>query len=108
MDKQTLERKLKFIDEYNKASNASTGSQFDSNANVASKNLATQECELGKKDFIDLNRAFMRIYLTKLYGEELADQYERDLKNHIIYSHDESSLKPYCVAASLYPFLLAQ
>ena len=106
MDKQTLERKLKFIDEYNKASNASTGSQFDSNANVASKNLATQECELGKKDFIDLNRAFMHIYLTKLYGEEIAEQYEKDLKNHIIYTHDESSLKPYCVAASLYPFIL--
>jgi len=106
MDKQTLERKLKFIDEYNKASNASTGSQFDSNANVASKNLATQECELGKKDFIDLNRALVKIYLTKLYGEEFAEQYEKDLKNHIIYVHDESSLKPYCVAASLYPFLL--
>ena len=106
MDKQTLERKLKFIDEYNLASNAATGSQFDSNANVASKNLATQECELGKKDFIDLNRAFMRRYLTKLYDEDIANQYERDLKNHIIYTHDESSLKPYCVAASLYPFLL--
>ena len=106
MDKQTLERKLKFIDEYNKASNASTGSQFDSNANVASKNLATQECELGKKDFIDLNRAFMKIYLTKLYDESVAEQYEKDLKNHIIYTHDESSLKPYCVAASLYPFIL--
>lgn len=108
MDKQTLERKLKFIDEYNKASNASTGSQFDSNANVASKNLATQECELGKKDFIDLNRAFMRIYLTKLYNDDgtAADNYEDDLKHHIIYTHDESSLKPYCVAASLYPFIL--
>ena len=108
MDKQTLERKLKFIDEYNKASNASTGSQFDSNANVASKNLATQECELGKKDFIDLNRAFMKIYLTKLYNDDgtAAENYELDLKNHIIYTHDESSLKPYCVAASLYPFIL--
>ena len=106
MDKQTLERKLKFIDDYNKASNASTGSQFDSNANVASKNLATQECELGKKDFIDLNRAFMKIYLTKLYGRKSARAYKKDLKNHIIYVHDESSLKPYCVAASLYPFLL--
>ena len=106
MDKQTLKKKLKFIDDYNKASNASTGSQFDSNANVASKNLATQECELGKKDFIDLNRAFMKIYLTKLYGRKYAKAYKKDLKNHIIYCHDESSLKPYCVAASLYPFLL--
>lgn len=49
MDAKTLEKKLKFIDDYNKASNASTGSQYDSNANVASKNLATQECELGRK-----------------------------------------------------------
>ena len=103
MDKQTLERKLKFIDEYNKASNAATGSQFDSNANVSSKNLATQECELGKKDFIDLNRALVKRHLET---DEYRDDYDRDLKNHIIYVHDESSLKPYCVAASLYPFLL--
>lgn len=107
MDAKTLEKKLKFIDDYNKASNASTGSQYDSNANVASKNLATQECELGKKDFIDLNRALVKRYLGKLYGEdnEIINQYDLDLKNHIIYVHDESSLKPYCVAASLYPFL---
>ena len=108
MDQKTLEKKLKFIDDYSHASNAATGSQYDSNANVASTNLATQECELGKKDFIDLNRALVKRYLCKLYGEdnEIISQFESDLKNHIIYSHDESSLKPYCVAASLYPFLL--
>ena len=106
MDAKTLERKLKFIDDYTVASNAATGSQFDSNANVASKNLATQECELSKKDFIDLNRALVKRYLTKLYGRKSARAYKKDLKNHIIYVHDESSLKPYCVAASLYPFLL--
>ena len=108
MDAKTLEKKLKFIDDYSRASNAATGSQFDSNANVASKNLATQECELGKKDFIDLNRALVKKYLAKLYGENdpIIFSFENDLKNHIIYSHDESSLKPYCVAASLYPFLL--
>jgi len=106
MDEKTLTKKLKFIDEYNKASNASTGSQYDSNANVTSKNLATQECELGKKDFIDLNRALVKRYLYKMYGESIVESFDSDLKNHIIYSHDESSLKPYCVAASLYPFLL--
>ena len=106
MDEKTLNKKLKFIDDYNKASNASTGSQYDSNANVASKNLATQECELSKKDFIDLNRALVKRHLLKLYNdEEIISAFESDLKNHIIYSHDESSLKPYCVAASLYSFL---
>ena len=108
MDERTLTKRLKFIDDYNKASNAATGSEVDSNANVATKNLATQECELGKKDFIDLNRALVKKYLAKLYGETdpIILSFESDLKNHIIYSHDESSLKPYCVAASLYPFLL--
>ena len=107
MDEKTLAKKLKFIDDYNNAINASTGSQYDSNANVASKNLATQECELGKKDFIDLNRALVKRYLLKAYNDEkLVEFFEQDLKNHIIYVHDESSLKPYCVAASLYPFLL--
>ncbi len=106
MDAKTLEKKLKFIDDYTLASNAATGSQFDSNANVASKNLATQECELSKKDFIDLNRALVKRYLSKLYGDEIVTSFEQDLKNHIIYSHDESSLKPYCVACSLYPFLM--
>lgn len=105
MDAKTLEKKLKFIDDYSHASNAATGSQYDSNANVANINLATQECELCKKDFIDLNRALVKRYLLKLYDEETVIDFENDLKNHIIYSHDESSLKPYCVACSLYPFL---
>lgn len=105
MKSKELKSKLKFISDYNKASNASTGSKYDSNANVANKNLATQECELSKKDFIDLNRAFVNIYL-KPYGKKYVKSFKKDLKHHIIYSHDESSLKPYCVAASLYPFLL--
>ena len=102
MDARTLEKKLKFIDEYKQASNASTGSKFDANANVTTKCIATLQTELGKKDLIDLNRALTKKYLT----EELANAYEDDLKNHIIYSHDESSIMPYCIAISLYPFLL--
>ena len=39
---------------------------------------------------------------------EVAKQYETDLDNHIIYTHDEAStpvLKQYCMAVSLYPLL---
>ena len=102
MDQRTLEKKLNFIDDYKKALNASTGSKFDANANVTTKCIATLQTELGKKDLIDLNRALTKRYLS----EELANKYEEDLKNHIIYSHDESSIMPYCIAISLYPFLL--
>ena len=102
MDQRTLDKKLAFIDDYKKASNASTGSKFDANANVTTKCIATLQTELGKKDLIDLNRALTKRFLS----EELAKAYEEDLKNHIIYSHDESSIMPYCIAISLYPFLL--
>lgn len=106
MDQRTMEKKLAFIDDYKNASNAATGSQFDSNANVASKNTATLQCELGKKDLLDINRRLTSDYVTKLYGEDVGQQYLDDLKNHIIYRHDETSLFPYCCSISLYPYLL--
>ena len=107
MDARTLERKLKFIEDYTKASNAATGSAVDSNANVTTKNINTLQTEIGKPDIIDINRAIVKKYLTKLFpNEALDDKYESDLKNHIIYSNDETSLNVYCMSVSLYPFLL--
>lgn len=102
----TIDDKIKYIDDYKKAKNAATGSKYDANSNVTEKNLATLQCELGKKDLIDVNRRITCDYLTKLYGKETADAYLDDLKNHIIYRHDETALFPYCVSISLYPFLL--
>lgn len=106
MDKRSLEKRLKFIDEYTTASNAATGSKYDPNSNVATKNLATLTCEVGKKDLIHLNRSLMMRHIEKLYGKDLADKYIEDLDNHIIYRNDESSLFPYCCSISLYPYLL--
>lgn len=106
MDQRIMEKKLAFIEDYKKASNAATGSQFDSNANVTTKNIATLTCEIGKKDIIDINRKITVDYITKLYGEDVGQQYLDDLKNHKIYRHDETSLFPYCCSISLYPYLL--
>ena len=39
MDRYTLEKKLKFIDNYKQAANAASGSQVDANANVTWKNI---------------------------------------------------------------------
>ena len=55
MDERTLNKRLKFIDAYKKASNAATGSAVDANANVTSKNIATMSAELPKPEFIDIN-----------------------------------------------------
>ena len=103
---QILKSKLKFIDDYKKASNAASGSKYDSNANIVNKNIATLTCEITKKDLIDINRALTEQYLEKLYGEEIVNQFREDLDKHRIYSHDESSLMPYCCSISLYPFIL--
>ena len=104
-----LEKQLQFIEDYNKSSNAATGSKYDSNANVTEKNIATLAVELDKKGHIDLQRAVMNKYLLQMEnGEYLAKQYEEDLANHIIYRHDETTGAggfPYCCAISLYPFL---
>ena len=105
MDSRTLERKMKFIDDYKLAKNASTGSKYDSNANVTQKNLATLQCELGKKDIIDLRRGIICSYLDKV-DSTLSQQFLEDLNHHTIYCHDETSLLPYCCSISLYPFLL--
>ena len=97
--------KLNFIKRYRQALNASTGSEFDSNANVEEKNVATMATEVNKKDYIYINRLLMIDKLKELYGEELADKYIEQLDSHIIYKHDETSLMPYCVAITMYPWL---
>jgi len=103
MDERTLNKKLKFIENYKAALNAATASEKDSNANVTSKNIATLSAEMSKPEFIDVGRALIKIWLD---DEELAAAFDADLKNHIIYVNDETSIMPYCVAISLYPFLL--
>lgn len=94
-----------FIDRYKQASNAATGSEFDANANVENKNIATMSGELFKSESIGTNRLLMVEKLTELYGEDVANEYIRQLDEHEIYKHDETSVYPYCVSISMYPFL---
>lgn len=103
---QRYQKYLNFINGYKKAINASSGSEVDSNANVDSKNIATMNVEIFKKDYIYLNRLMMTDMLTKMYGEDLAIDYILELENHEGYKHDETSIFPYCVSISMYPFLL--
>ena len=107
MDKNSLNKKLNYLKSYmDVTKNAATLSAVDSNANVTSRNVATMFAELPKEDTIAVNRAIVEEYLLKLFGEDLVNSFREDIKHHILYSHDESSLMPYCVAISLYPYLL--
>ena len=106
LNKKVIDDKIKFINEYKNAINPAEGSAVDSNANVTQKTIASLEAELYKDFSIQLNREMMVRRLKELYGEQLAEEYIEDITSHLIYVHDETSMKPYCASISLYPFLL--
>lgn len=106
-----IRSRLNYMDTYKDSGvNASTSSETDANANVASKNVANLEGEVYKVTNRIIQRQRMKDKLNKLYpGQELGRQYIKDLENHIIYTHDEANtpvLKPYCKAVTLYPLML--
>ena len=107
---ETVPRKKKndFIQEYIHAKNAATGSKFDSNANVSKKNIVTLGQELYKEENIKQNRYILFDKIRYNYSKKLAEQYILDLESHRLYKHDESGTPgyPYCVAISMYPFLV--
>lgn len=102
---QQVADKLAFIEHYIQAQNAADGSKMDANANVTQKNIATMENELMKDFFVQINRAKVSQKIRDLFGDALATEYLRQIEAHEIYVHDETSLKPYCVSVTLYPFL---
>ena len=103
---RTLTNKKQFIKNYAKASNAATGSKYDANANVTEKNIVTLNGELFKGDIIKVNRTILTDKIREMYGEDLAKEYIQMLESHVLYKHDETSIMPYCVAITMYPFLL--
>ena len=105
---KTLKKDNDFISQYINASNASTGSKYDSNANVEKKNVVTLGQELHKGKNIQQNRYIMHNKIQTLYSKKIADQYIKDLESHVLYKHDESGTPgyPYCVAITMYPFLV--
>jgi ribonucleoside-triphosphate reductase len=105
-EERETNEKMDFLTNYVNASNAATGSKFDSNANVEKKNIATLMGELPKQSFIKINRRLLTDRIKKVYGKDLADRYLDLLNNHFIYKNDETSLSNYCASITMYPWLL--
>ncbi|MCS7317462.1 MAG: anaerobic ribonucleoside-triphosphate reductase [Candidatus Dojkabacteria bacterium] len=105
---KNLKKQYDFIKNYINASNAATGSTFDPNANVSSKNIATLANELYKEHNIKQNRWILHNKITALFGKKIADEYIADLESHRLYKHDETVVPgmPYCVSITMYPFLI--
>lgn len=106
LNQEQIQKKMKYIDQYLQPKNAADASIFDANANVSLKNISTLEAEIHKDINIQLNRTMVAKKINALFGEDLADEYLRQIEAHEIYVHDETSLKPYCASISMYPFLI--
>ena len=106
--RKMVKSKKDFINKYKKSSNTANAT-IDDNSNVANKNIGILNAEGHKEENILISRGMITDKLKELFPDFDAKQYERDLENHIIYKHDESSfmgaIAPYCCSISMYPFL---
>ena len=110
-ENRLLGERLSYMTSYiDSSNNAASSSEEDSNANVTIKNVANLNSEVYKNLNRRLQRMWMKNKLKELYPDsDIYKQYEKDLKHHIIYSHDEASFSVptnYCEAVTLYPLLL--
>lgn len=104
-----VKNKIAFIERYKAASNTANAT-IDDNSNVFNKNIAIINSEIHKKDNTRISRAMVISKLKELYPNFNAKRYIRDLEDHVIYKHDESSfagaIAPYCSSITMYPFLM--
>ena len=99
-------QKIKFIEKYKQSDNTANAT-IDDNSNVSNRNIAVLNAEIHKSDNQIVNYKILENKLKELYPEFDYKKMMIDF-NSICYLHDSSSQigMPYCVAISLYPFLL--
>lgn len=107
LTEEQIKEKIEFIDEYTASSNPASGSKLDPNANITKKSITTLMNEINKDVYVQVNRKIIQNIIRSEFDDLLAEQYIKDIENHTIYVHDETSLMPYCVSVSMYPFLLS-
>lgn len=104
--REAVARNLNFIDNYVDSDNTANAT-IDDNSNVSNHNIAVMNTELHKEENKDTNIRIWYNKIRELYGDKLAKEFINDI-NTICYPHDISSQvgMPYCVAITMYPFLL--
>ena len=101
-----VNKRLDFIQNYINSDNTANAT-IDDNSNVANRNIAVLNSEIHKPANRDTNFRMLRDMLKKLYPDFDYKLMDKDF-NSIAYLHDSNSQigMPYCVAITLYPFLL--
>ena len=104
--REYADRNIAFIDRFIKSDNTANAT-IDDNSNVSNHNIAVLNAELHKEDNQKINYRLLETAVRNRYPEFDYKQMERDFSS-IMYLHDSSSQvgMPYCVAITMYPFLL--
>lgn len=100
-----IDDKIDFINTYMGAETAADAATLDANANVSTMNIATMTSKIHDDFNIQINRRLVYNELKETFSSQVANKYLEQLDSHLIYCHDETSLLPYCVSISMYPFL---
>lgn len=101
-----VNKKLRFIENYKNSDNTANAT-IDDNSNVSNHNVAVLNAEIHKEENQQVNLKILENKVKELYPEFDYKQMLKDF-NSIAYLHDSSSQigTPYCVAITMYPFLL--
>lgn len=101
-----VNKKLQFIENYKNSDNTANAT-IDDNSNVSNHNVAVLNAEIHKEENQQVNLKILENKVKELYPEFDYKQMLKDF-NSIAYLHDSSSQigTPYCVAITMYPFLL--
>ena len=99
-------KKQLFIENFKKSDNTANAT-IDDNSNVSTHNVAVMNTEMHKEDNAEINLSMWEKKVNELYPDFDYKQLRKDF-NTIAYPHDLSSQvgMPYCVAITMYPFLL--
>lgn len=92
----------RFVGSYNTAD-----ATIDDNSNVGTKGIGVLNAEIHKEANKNTNMELWKQWLNKRYPDFNTKQMDEDF-NTVLYAHDSSSqvMMPYCMAVSMYPFLL--
>lgn len=98
--------KINFINNYINSNNTANAT-IDDNSNVSNHNIAVLNSEIHKEENQQVNLKILENKIRELYPNFNYKQLYEDLDT-VAYLHDSSSQigMPYCVAITMYPFLL--
>ena len=104
--REIANRKYDFIQKFAQSDNVANAT-IDDNSNAGIKGIGVLNSEIHKEDNKNTNMYLWEYWVKKLYPDFNIKLMRKDF-NTILYPHDVSSqvMMPYCMAVSMYPFLI--